>query len=130
MKHPQKVLGWKCLVRITLNLRKGEYMYLEQPRAFGAIAVPQVLCNNGQYDIANGFVAPCRTKGGQAPFPLKPKFMPSYNLRGVYSKKGQLSYGNCKSGYVKQMVNMPHPNAYSCFDPAELAWNKKYGIMF
>jgi hypothetical protein len=106
-------------------------MYLEQPRAFGATQVypkTRVQCNDGTFDVSNGIVEACRTHGGVAvvtpSIPPKPKFMPSYGLTANYS------YGSCKSGYVKQMVNMPDPNAYSCFDPAELAWNKKYGIMF
>lgn len=121
-------------------------MYLDQPRAFGAAKVLpapvyQVLCPQdsvmaGQVKFGSGLSRdPYSVCGGKKrpftpPALVKPKFKQGYNLTGVYSRKGQLWYGNCKSGYVKQMVNLPDPNAYSCFDPAELAWNKKNGIMF
>ena len=98
-----------------------------------------VMCNNGTFDptpVGAKTLAPlCTGRGGvkyinPPTMPPKPKFMPSYNLRGVYSRKGQLWYGNCKSGYVKSGTFRPDPDAYACFDPAELAWNKKYRIMF
>lgn len=117
-------------------------MYLEQPRTFGAtqvvsgttLAGSRVQCADGSYDVSNGFAAPCLSKGGvkggvKPSIPPKPKFKAGYILKGTPPSNNWV-YPNCNAGYVKQMVNKPHPEMYSCFDPAELAWNKKYGIMF
>ena len=62
------------------------------------------------------------------PAPVKPKFKTAYSLTGTPPSKDWF-YPACNAGYTKQQVNKPHPQMYSCFDPAELAWNKKYGIV-
>jgi len=60
--------------------------------------------------------------------PPKPKFKTAYNLTGTPPSKDWF-YPACNAGYTKIPVFRPNPNAYSCFDPAEVAWNKKYGIV-
>jgi len=113
-------------------------MYLEPIQSFGntggvvcadgfktnaARCSPQadIACNNrGGY---NKGVAGCRPS-----IPPKPKFKTAYSLTGTPPSKDWF-YPACNAGYTKQQVNKPHPQMYSCFDPAELAWNKKYGIM-
>jgi hypothetical protein len=97
-------------------------MYLETTRAVGAV----------------GSKSPCLLKpvpqkywdfcGITPPIPTKPKFKTAYSLTGTPPSKDWF-YPACNAGYTKQQVNKPHPQMYSCFDPAELAWNKKYGIV-
>jgi hypothetical protein len=107
-------------------------MYLEPIQAFSQLPM-QVRCKDGTFDTARGVVPACRNRGGVATgtpsIPPKPKFKAGYILKGTPPSNSWV-YPNCNAGYVKQMVNKPHPEMYSCFDPAELAWNKKYGIMF
>jgi len=107
-------------------------MYLEPIQAFSQLPM-QVRCNDGTFDTARGIVPACKTRGGVATetpsIPPKPKFKTAYSLTGTPPSKDWF-YPACNAGYTKQQVNKPHPQMYSCFDPAELAWNKKYGIMF
>jgi len=121
-------------------------MYLEPIQSFSAPAVKQgsvtnqfgrVMCNNGTYDPtpagAQTFAPLCTGRGGvkyiEPPtIPPKPKFKTAYSLTGTPPSKDWF-YPACNAGYTKQQVNKPHPQMYSCFDPAELAWNNKYGIM-
>ena len=96
-----------------------------------------VMCNNGTFDPtpvdAKTLVPLCTGRGGvkyinPPTMPPKPKFKTAYSLTGTLRSKNWF-YPACKTGYTKQQVNKPHPQMYSCFDPAELAWNKKYGIV-
>ena len=84
-------------------------------------------------DTARGVVPACKTRGGvdvggNFKIPPKPKFKTAYNLTGTPPSKDWF-YPACNAGYTKIPVFRPNPNAYSCFDPAEVAWNKKYGIV-
>ena len=60
--------------------------------------------------------------------PVKPQFKKSYSLKGTPPSKDWF-YPACNAGYTKIPVFRPNPDAYGCFDPAEIAWNKKNGIV-
>ena len=116
-------------------------MYLETTRAMGLPRpVWQAICPNDSVMAkrvvqGDGYRPPdlYSVCGGRKqinpPAPVKPRFKTAYNLVGTPPSQNW-SYPACNAGYAKQQVNRPHPNMYSCFDPAELAWNKKNGIMF
>ena len=106
-------------------------MYLEPIQSFSQLPM-RVRCKDGTFDTDRGVVPACKTRGGVATgtpsIPPKPKFKTAYNLTGTPPSKDWF-YPACNAGYTKIPVFRPNPNAYSCFDPAEVAWNKKYGIV-
>jgi len=84
-------------------------MYLEPIHAVGLsprAPTNLVKCQDGTFDVDNGIVAPCRTRGGV--FGSKKP----YDLVGTATN---WSYPNCKAGYTKKSSGKPHPNAFTCF---------------
>ena len=105
-------------------------MYLEPVRSVGATGIKitskRVQCRDGTYDVDNGVVAPCRTRGGVMPnCGAKPKA--GYVLNGKKSGNSYV-YPACKMGYVQAPNFMPHPQGMSCFDPRQEAYNQCMGI--
>jgi len=44
-----------------------EYQDMMHPMGLSPVAPPMVQCNDGSYDVVNGFARPCLTKGGEKP---------------------------------------------------------------
>jgi len=48
-----------------------EYQDMMHPMGLSPVAPDMVQCNDGSYDVVNGFAKPCLTKGGVKPTPVK-----------------------------------------------------------
>jgi hypothetical protein len=113
-------------------------MYLEQTRAMGKAKYEMAwmkcpadsLYAGESYSMIVGKpISELYFRCGGKVSKSKPTFKTAYSLKGTPPSKNWF-YPACNAGYTKQQVNKPHPEMYSCFDPAELEWNKQNGIMF